>query len=187
MTGQRSPYLTGLILLLALPMTAAAQRVVIYDAGHTRSIVPYLKSVQQVEPRSRTNRSAHPLISGTDLGPAKINNLLPIRSPELTIGLVTMKPEFQEVLHRLTLGHARPFFLIGSDERSQRWLASRRAELARVGAVGMLIQAETEADVRRIAELAQGLPITLGSASDIAKALGIEHYPVLISSNSIEQ
>ena len=64
---------------------------------------------------------------------------------------------------------------------------ARREELLRLGAVGMLIQAETEADVRRIAALAQGLSITLGSATDIAKVLGIDRYPVLISTKGIEQ
>jgi hypothetical protein len=51
----------------------------------------------------------------------------------------------------------------------------------------MLVQAEREADVRRVAERAQGLPITLGSASDIAQALGITRYPVLITANGVEQ
>jgi hypothetical protein len=51
----------------------------------------------------------------------------------------------------------------------------------------MLVQAETEMDVRRIAELAEGLPVTLGSASDIARALGITRYPVLISQKGFEQ
>ena len=58
-------------------------------------------------------------------------------------------------MSRLALGNARPFFLVGSDALSQRWLIARREELLRLGAVGMLIQAETEADVRRIAALAQ--------------------------------
>jgi integrating conjugative element protein (TIGR03765 family) len=51
----------------------------------------------------------------------------------------------------------------------------------------MLVQAETLEDLRVIAELANGLSILPASGSDIAKALGISHYPVLISTHSIEQ
>ena len=56
-----------------------------------------------------------------------------------------------------------------------------------IGAVGMLVQAETREDLRAIAELADGLSILPASASDIVKALGISHYPVLISARGIEQ
>jgi integrating conjugative element protein (TIGR03765 family) len=51
----------------------------------------------------------------------------------------------------------------------------------------MLVQADTLEDLRTIAELADGLPILPASASDIAKALGVSHYPVLISTHAIEQ
>ena len=70
---------------------------------------------------------------------------------------------------------------------SLQWLAYHRDTLKRLGAVGMLVQADTEADVRRVAEVAQGLSITLGSGSDLAAALGIERYPVLITPDGIRQ
>ena len=56
-----------------------------------------------------------------------------------------------------------------------------------MGAVGMLVRADTLDDLRTIAQLAGGLAILPASATDIAKALGIRHYPVLISSHGIEQ
>ncbi len=66
-------------------------------------------------------------------------------------------------------------------------LASHWNTLKRLGAVGLLIQAETEADVRQVADVAQGLPITLGSGGDLAVALGIDRYPVLITRDGIRQ
>jgi len=45
----------------------------------------------------------------------------------------------------------------------------------------MLVQAETVDDLGAVAELANGLPILPASASDIARALGLAHYPVLIT------
>jgi integrating conjugative element protein (TIGR03765 family) len=82
---------------------------------------------------------------------------------------------------------ARPFFLIGSDQYSRQWLIKHRERLGEIGAVGMLVQAETINDLQAIARLARGLPIMPGSGADIAKALGVLHYPVLITSQGIEQ
>ncbi len=70
---------------------------------------------------------------------------------------------------------------------SRKWLAKNRGELVRIGAVGMLVQAETVDDLRLVAELANGLPILPAPATDIAEALGLSHYPVLISSEGIAQ
>ena len=187
MRGAKHGHLTGVFLLLALPNSVSAALTVIYDSGQTHPIAPYLKSMQQLESRSSRVNAGNPINEIERLGPAQIGNLLPIRSPELAPGAISASTASQEALNRLALGHARPFFLVGSDVLSQRWLIARKLELLRLGAVGMLVQAETETDVRRMAELAQGLPMTLGSATDIGKALGIAHYPVLISSGGIEQ
>jgi integrating conjugative element protein (TIGR03765 family) len=90
-----------------------------------------------------------------------------------------------------TRSHDRPFthplFLIGSDARSRQWLQTHRDRLKAIGAVGMLVQADTADDLRTIARLADGLSILPASGSDLAKALGISHYPVLISAHGIEQ
>ena len=51
----------------------------------------------------------------------------------------------------------------------------------------MLVQADTLEDLRAIAALAEGLSILPASGSDIAQALGITHYPVLITAHGIEQ
>jgi integrating conjugative element protein (TIGR03765 family) len=82
---------------------------------------------------------------------------------------------------------ARPFFLIGSDPRSRQWLIKHRERLKAIGAVGMLVQAETVADLQATDNLSGGLPITPASGADIAKALGVSHYPVLVTSQGIEQ
>jgi len=47
----------------------------------------------------------------------------------------------------------------------------------------MLVEAET---VEAIAALGGGLPILPASASDIAAAVGLTHYPVLITAKGIE-
>ena len=42
-------------------------------------------------------------------------------------------------------------------------------------------------DVEQVAEVAQGLSITLGSGNDLAVALGIDRYPVLITPDGLRQ
>jgi integrating conjugative element protein (TIGR03765 family) len=113
------------------------------------------------------------------IGAANFDNLLPIRSPGLTPGTVqarTFDGRF-----------SRPLFLIGSDRRSRRWLQQHRSRLLEIGAVGMLVQARTVGDLKAIAHIANGLSIIPASATDIAQAVGVTHYPVLISSSGIEQ
>ena len=181
----------GLLLSLGMSANAFAELTVIYDNGQTRPLAPLLEPLLADEAPSSEpaetaalNPSSSPLSSD---GPADLRNLLPVRSPGLTVGDVAGSALRPEVLARLAQGNPRPFFLIGSDATSLRWLVSHRDVLEDLGAVGMLIQAETETDVRRVAEVAQGLSITLGSGSDLAAALGIDRYPVLITADGIRQ
>ena len=51
----------------------------------------------------------------------------------------------------------------------------------------MLVEAGTVKDLEIIATLADGLPIVPASASDIAKALALSHYPVCVTATRIWQ
>jgi integrating conjugative element protein (TIGR03765 family) len=157
---------------LLFPALVAAELTVIHDNGDTRPLVPFLNVLTEREPIHPRAQSSRP-----DLGAAEVERLLPIRSPGLTPGPVEPRP--------ISKRFARPFFLIGSDRVSRAWLAANRDEVLRMGAVGMLVQAETLDDLGIMAELANGLPIP--PATDIAAALGLAHYPVLISSEGIAQ
>jgi integrating conjugative element protein (TIGR03765 family) len=163
------------IACLLVPVVAEAELTVIYDSGYTQPIAPFLEVFEAVnevpEPSPVTEKSA--------LGAADPEAWLPIQSPGLTPGLVETRSHDRPF--------ARPFFLIGSDARSRQWLRDHRVRLKEIGAVGMLVQAETLADLRAIARLADGLSILPASASDIAQALGISHYPVLFSAHGVEQ
>ena len=176
-----------LSLLLGVSANAFAELTLIYDNGQTRPLVPLLEPLMADDAPSSEPAESATLNPSSSYGPADLRNLLPVRSPGLTVGDIAGSALRPEVLARLAQGNPRPFFLIGSDVMSLRWLASHRDVLEDLGAVGMLIQAETENDVRRVAEVAQGLSITLGSGSDLAAALGINRYPVLITPDGIRQ
>jgi integrating conjugative element protein (TIGR03765 family) len=160
--------------VLFFPTLVVAELVVIHDSGATRPLVPLLGEIAADEPIGPRADASPP-----DLGAANIERLLPIRSP----GLTPDKVEPRSIEYRF----ARPFFLIGADSISREWLATHRNELLQIGAVGMLVQAETVEDLRLVAELANGLLILPASATDIAEALGLSHYPVLISGKGIAQ
>jgi integrating conjugative element protein (TIGR03765 family) len=158
-----------------VPIHARAELTVIYDSGDTQPLAPYLQvfePVDRVPPQS-------PVATPPPLGAADPEAWLPIQSTGLTPGIVQPR-----AIHR---PFSRPFFLIGADALSRQWLVEHRDRLKSMGAVGMLVQADTLQDLRRVAQLAGGLAVLPASATDIAKALGIRHYPVLMSSHGIEQ
>jgi integrating conjugative element protein (TIGR03765 family) len=77
--------------------------------------------------------------------------------------------------------------LVGADDRSKRWLERHRSRLLQLNAIGLLVQAESSADLEAIAAIANGLPITPASGAGIAKALSVSHYPLAISDGRIWQ
>ena len=157
-----------------VPLVAQAELTVIYDSGNTQPLAPFLEVIEDIETPQQ-----QPAPTNNQLGAADLKNLLPIKSPGLSPGPI----QPQAVKRPFT----RPFFLIGSDALSQQWLSQYRDRLLEIGAVGMLVQAKTAADLEAVAKIGQGLQIMPASGSDIAQALGIKHYPVLVSKEGIEQ
>lgn len=119
--------------------------------------------------------------SAADLG----HSTLPIPQPRYPVRTAGILPGKQD--SRSGLPNSIPIFLIGSDPLSREWLTRRRDELSKLGAFGILVQAESESDLQEMAALAPNLPIAPLDLSQMVKLLGIAHYPALISSGRIEQ
>ena len=147
---------------------------VIYDSGDTQSLAPFLEILG--DPPAAEIRDA---LAVPALGAADIKHLLPIRSPRLTPGSVAPR-----VIKR---PFAAPLFMIGADPRSEQWLIQHRARLVQLGAVGMLVEVPDEAALKRLIALAKGLTLLPASGSDLAESLELDHYPVLITQDGIEQ
>ncbi len=160
--------------LLATTSVALAELTVVFDNGQARPLSDFFGPLDSGKPDT-----VPPYTEKHRLGAADVESLLPIRSPGLTPGKVTAREH--------SVPFARSFFLIGSDAISKRWLTENREALKRMGAMGLLVEAGSIEDLDAIANLADGLPITPASGSDIAKALGIRHYPVGISAGRIWQ
>ncbi len=166
--------LAAIFFLLGTASFAAAELIVIFDNGQARPLSDFLGPLD-----SGKREKASKVAENPPLGAAEVSSLLPIRSPGITPGKITSS------VHNVPFAQA--FFLIGSDAFSKRWLKQHRKLLKELGAVGLLVEASSREDLRAIAELADGLPITPASGSDIAKALGIRHYPVGIAGGRLWQ
>jgi integrating conjugative element protein (TIGR03765 family) len=157
---------------------AVAELAIVYDSGNTAPLAPYLQAFSELPAAAPGEAQA-----GDSVGAADLTRLLPIRTPALTPGPVSPRP--LSLPNGATL--PRPFFLVGADPQSRHWLEMHRERLAEIHAVGMLVNAESVADLEAIAAIARGLPILPASATDIAEILGLKHIPVLISRRGIEQ
>lgn len=163
---------TALLITGALSSgTAIAVPAVIYDSGQTKPMGHYLAAIEKEQ--SRTGIHPPPAVN-----PSLKN--LPVRTPEMTPGLVAAKRIDQ---HHLS----RPLFLLGSDDRSKRWLHQYREKLIQAQAVGMIVNVETKQELNELERIGRGLKMVAAPGSQLAKELGITHYPILISEFRIEQ
>jgi len=164
----------------ALPALSQPPRLqVLYDSGDTVPLAPLLQAsgLDDDEPvQSPPTTDTQPLMSQA-LAQRSV-----VRSPGLSPGVQTRKPT----------GKAgtllpRPLFLVGADEASLNWLREHRERLMHIGAVGLIVQAEGEADIEKVRAVAGELQLATGSGAMLAEHFGITHYPVLIGPEWIEQ
>ncbi|MGF6513074.1 integrating conjugative element protein (TIGR03765 family) [Pseudomonas sp. BT76 TE3572] len=106
-------------------------------------------------------------------------DMLPVRSTSLSPGIVERR-----VLNATGLPS---FFLIGEDARSRNWLRQRLPALMKLKAVGLVVNVESKAALDSLRQAAAGLTLTPVSVDDLAQRLNLHHYPVLITSSSVEQ
>jgi len=174
-----APYaLTCVIVLLADPALAQARDgpVVLHDTGQTKPMAPFTTRVKPtLEPPPRVSNTIAPH-----------GFRLPIASDRLSPGVVEPRPwlKINDTLPRAAL---RPLFLFGTDPRSLAWVRENRERLKTLRAVGMLIEARTDQDVIAAREAVGDLPLFGASANEIAQALKLQHYPVLITPQGISQ
>ena len=104
---------------------------------------------------------------------------LPVRSLLLTPGTVTRR-----VIQAPSLS---PIFLIGDDPRSRAWLHQQIDTLRKLNAVGLIVNVESSEALDGLRDLAPGLVLVPVSGDDLARRLGLSHYPALITATGIEQ
>lgn len=170
----RRGLLCRFLILQAACMAARAEPVVIHDSGRTRPMAEYLF---QPDPRTAAKLKRRPAIP--DRASLRMH-VFPVTTPEMTPGDVMPRAVNLPQL-------SYPVFLIGSDRRSQNWLTMYRGRLKEIGAIGMLVEVRDEREYRRIQAIAAGIELVPASGTELAKQLRVQHYPLLIGREWIEQ
>ena len=163
---------TVALLFWLTPADAKAEVTVIHDTGTASPLSDFVKAPKLAVPAQLPEID----LQASDNFAAQ---LFPIHTPELTPGAVNPQTT------RLLLPQA--FFMVGCDGRSRQWLSQFQERLIQIGAVGLVVEADSLADFQALSAVAQGLRLSPAPASQLAKQLGISHYPVLVSASRIEQ
>lgn len=106
-------------------------------------------------------------------------NMLPVRAERISPGMVERRP--------MNAPGLRPFFMVGDDDLSKKWLEERSEALSAMGAVGMVVDVETSAALSQLRAIVPTLTLLPTPGDDVAGRLGLDHYPVLVTDKSIEQ
>lgn len=163
------------LIFIALLISGAIEATtIIHDTGSTHSIDRYM-------PKKIKNTAYNPKMDQDKQGVIQPNmSVLPIRTQSMKPGKVEYRPHH--------LPHFQiPFFIFGSDDFSKSWLEERREQLLELKAIGLLVEAESERDVRDMRALTEGLWVFSTSGDDVANEIDLFHYPALISKTGIEQ
>ena len=192
--------------LYEVSVVAAAQgAAILYDQGSTRPLSDYVESMVPLSAAFLSTRPPLPSKQSSQmssqatnpqnpqaLNPPNQSNARPLNraipSPVYPVDTPSLNPGPVEP-RRVQLPQlaSAPFFLIGNDPLSRDWLAHYSVRLATLGAVGFLVKAESDAELQSVRQLAPGIPITPLDGTQLAKTLGLTHYPVLVTAGLIEQ
>lgn len=164
-------HLTVAVLLSIASMSVQAELTVVTDLGGT-STEAYFEGINNQGEGTALQAAPASVPVTPMMG-------LPVITPELTPGKVAARA--------LNLAGMRPMFLIGDDELSRRWLSLRRDTLVQLNAVGLVVNVATEGALSDLKKHAEGLELVPVSGSDLAKRLGLSHYPVLLTEKGLEQ
>ena len=149
---------------------------VLHDSGHTKPLAPFYSHVKwKVEQAPRVSTAIPPH-----------GFRLPISSDLMTPGKVEPRP-LLKINENMPRSAMRPLFLFGADETSLKWVRDNHRRFKELRAVGMLIEARTDRQVIAALEAVGDIPMFGGSADEIAQALKLQHYPVLITPQGVSQ
>lgn len=166
-----NPVLATVAIFLSIGLTdVSAEPKVLFDSGNAEPIASYLA------PLAPKKQASAPLPPRPPLNVQSYG--LPVRTPSMTPGRVQSRPI--PALHG-KMGAAQPLFLIGADRWSLQWLQRNQGRLMELQAVGMIVSARHPQEVGILRRAAGSLQMIVASGEEIARTLGLRHYPVLIA------
>lgn len=151
---------------------ANAELQVIADLGGESAVRFY----EPIQPVHSDNAPKHPNAVPQSIPEAQ---MLPVVSHKWRVGTV--------VPQKLELLGAMPLFLVGVDDVSKDWLQQNRDKLIELNATGLVINVNTEAELADIRQIIPELTLMPSPADALSDRLGINFYPVIITSEGISQ
>lgn len=79
-----------------------------------------------------------------------------------------------------------PLFMVGDDDLSRAWLIRMLPKLRALRASGMVVNVESARGLAALRAQAAGLTLMPASGDDLARRLGLRHYPTLVTATGIE-
>lgn len=162
-----------LLACLFMPYLASAELIVVEDKGGIDA-TRYYRDVGLMPQTAAPLNLPHPPIQSVSE-----KDMLPVRSSRLSPGIVNYRP-----VQAIGL---QPFFIVGNDEASRRWLVRYRDRLVELKASGLVVNVETPEALAQLRSLVPELTLSPIPGDDLAKRTGLKHYPVLISKAGIQQ
>lgn len=174
-------YLIILNMVCGSMVSFATTPTVIFDNGHTQSLVPYFKAIKVQSPtQPNSSPTAMPVEGLANERQQLLSRSLPVRTPELTPGHFTPKTIAIPYLER-------PVFMVGADRLSLQWLEQHHKRLNALQAVGLVVNVETAQQLAQLKQSVAPLELYALPGTSFAKQFTLTHYPALISASRIEQ
>lgn len=167
------------VVLLALaggPFTALATLDVVADHGSRPAAAFY----DAINNSPDDHAAAEPGMAPLSV-PGRVSDAmtLPVQTPELTPGRTEDRS--------LNLPGIGALYLVGDDPLSRAWLTENAAGLKALNAVGMVVNVQHEQALRELQALTQNGALSPAPGSELARRLGLSHYPVLITATRLTQ
>lgn len=172
------PPLLLMVLLSSALCLADQPLIVVEDRGGTPAL-PYYQALNLGHNISRSKQQTPLARQKYKSGPYSEADMLPVRTPSLTLGKVTPRA--------IRSPGMTPFFLVGIDPHSRVWLRQQADVLRNLGAMGLVVNVDTLDALEQLRDSVPGLTLSPVSADELAGRLGLKHYPVLITATEIRQ
>lgn len=164
-------FLSGLLLT---SFSSEASLTVVGDLGG-ESTAPFFDAINAGSEQPEESAPELPLPPAS----LSISDMLPVSTPEMSPGAVASRP--------LNLPGMPPIFVLGDDASSRQWLRQHAEVLSHMQATGMVISVRDAQGLNALRQLAPAVSMVPVSGGDLARRLGLKHYPALITATGISQ
>lgn len=82
---------------------------------------------------------------------------------------------------------ARPFFIVGADNQSAKWLSTNSAYLKEINALGFVTNVRSQAEVDVLQDYASDIRLSAIPVDAIAEQFSLAAYPVLVTQEEVMQ